>query len=381
MKIPKILFAFGTRPEAIKLAPIIQEIRKKDNKKFFESYVCVTAQHREMLDEVLKLFKIQVDYDLNIMEHNQTPRLVTEKILKNFYPYLKKINPDLVIVQGDTTSAFACALLAFYEKIKIAHVEAGLRTEDKYQPYPEEMNRRLISPLADINFAPTKIAKENLLKENIKEENIFVTGNTVVDALLKIKKEFKIKDNIKKEKNILITIHRRENWGKPLEEFCEAIEKLAEKFPFLKFYIPVHLNPNVKEVIYKNLKNIKQVNLLPPLPYFQLLQLMGKCFLILTDSGGICEEAPSFNVPVLILRNKTERKEAVMEGLARLVGTSYENIIKNVDELINNPRKYNQMIKKTNPFGDGKAAKRIVEYLKFYYGFTNKKPKPFNNGN
>ncbi len=378
MKIPKILFAFGTRPEAIKLAPIIQEIRKKDNKKFFESYICITAQHREMLDEVLRLFKIQVDYDLNIMEPNQTPRLVTEKILKSFYPYLKKTNPDLVIVQGDTTSAFACALLAFYEKIKIAHVEAGLRTEDKFQPYPEEMNRRLISPLADINFAPTKIAKENLLKENITKERIFVTGNTVVDALLKIKKKFKIKNNIKKEKNILVTIHRRENWGKPLEEVCEAIKKLTEIYPFLKFYIPVHLNPNVKEVIYNKLKNISQVNLLSPLPYFELLQLMGKSFLILTDSGGICEEAPSFNVPVLILRNKTERKEAVIKGLAKLVGTSYENIIKDVRGLINNSKKYNQMIKKINPFGDGKAAKRIIEYLKFYYGFTNKKPAPFN---
>ncbi|MEO0119280.1 MAG: UDP-N-acetylglucosamine 2-epimerase (non-hydrolyzing) [candidate division WOR-3 bacterium] len=379
MKIPKILFAFGTRPEAIKLAPVIQEIRKENNKKFFKSYVCITAQHREMLDEVLKLFEIRVDYDLNIMEHNQTPRLVTEKIIKNFYPYLKKINPDLVIVQGDTTSAFACALLAFYEKIKVAHIEAGLRTEDKYQPYPEEMNRRLISPLSDINFAPTKMAKENLLKENICEERIFVTGNTVIDALLKIKKEFKIKKDIKKERNILVTIHRRENWGQPLEEVCEAIKKLTEIYPFLKFYIPVHLNPNVKEVIYNKLKNISQVNLLAPLPYFELLKLMGRSFLILTDSGGICEEAPSFNVPVLILRNKTERKEAVTKGLAKLVGTSYEKIIKNVSELINNSKKYNQMIKKTNPFGDGKAAKRIVEYLKFYYGFTNKKPTPFNH--
>ncbi len=381
MKIPKILFAFGTRPEAIKLAPVIQEMRKKDNKKFFKSYVCITAQHREMLDEVLKLFEIQVDYDLNIMEYNQTPRVVTEKILKIFYPYLKKINPDLVIVQGDTTSAFACALLAFYEKIEVAHIEAGLRTEDKYQPYPEEMNRRLLSPLADLNFAPTKIAKENLLKENVDKERIFVTGNTIVDALLKIKKKFKIKKNTKKEKNILVTIHRRENWGKPLEEVCEALKKLTEIYPFVKFHIPVHLNPNVKEVIYNKLKNIPQVNLLPPLPYFELLKLIGKSFLILTDSGGICEEAPSFDVPVLILRNKTERKEAIIKGLAKLVGTSYENIIKNVSELINNPEKYKQMIKKINPFGDGKAAKRIVEYLKFYYGFRNKKPKPFNNGN
>ncbi|MCS7249840.1 MAG: UDP-N-acetylglucosamine 2-epimerase (non-hydrolyzing) [candidate division WOR-3 bacterium] len=380
MKIAKILFALGTRPEAIKLAPVIQELRKESNKKFFESYVCITAQHREMLDEVLKLFKIQVDYDLDIMEPNQTPRLVTEKILKKFYPYLKKVNPDLVIVQGDTTSAFACALLAFYEKIKVAHVEAGLRTEDKYQPYPEEINRRLISPLADINFAPTKIAEKNLLKENIDKEKIFVTGNTVVDALLKIKKEFRIKkNNVKKEKNILVTIHRRENWGKPLEEVCEAIKKLAEIYPFLKFYIPVHLNPNVKEVIHKKLENLSQVNLLRPLPYFQLLELMGKSFLILTDSGGICEEAPSFNVPVLILRNKTERKEVVVKGLAKLVGTSYENIIKNVSELINNSKKYNQMVRKINPFGDGKAAKRIVDFLKFYYGFTNKKPKPFSN--
>lgn len=379
MKIPKILFAFGTRPEAIKLAPVIQEIRKKDNKKFFETYVCITAQHREMLDEVLKLFEIQVNHDLNIMEYNQTPRVVTGKILEKFYPYLKKINPDLVIVQGDTTSAFACALLAFYEKIEVAHIEAGLRTEDKYQPYPEEMNRRLLAPLADINFAPTKMAKENLLKENISQERIFVTGNTVVDALLKIKKKFKIKKKIKKEKNILVTIHRRENWGKPLEEICEAIKKLTEIYPFLKFHIPVHLNPNVKEIIYNKLKNIPKVNLLSPLPYFELLQLMGKSFLILTDSGGICEEAPSFNVPVLILRNKTERKEAIIKGLAKVVGTSYEKIIKNVSELINNSRKYEQMIKKINPFGDGKAAKRIVEYLKFYYGFRNKQPKPFNN--
>ncbi|MEO0087266.1 MAG: UDP-N-acetylglucosamine 2-epimerase (non-hydrolyzing) [candidate division WOR-3 bacterium] len=380
MRIPKILFAFGTRPEAIKLAPVIQEIRKENNKKFFETYVCVTAQHREMLDEVLKLFEIQVDYDLNIMEYNQTPRQVTERILKKFYPCLKKINPDLVIVQGDTTSAFACALLAFYEKIKVAHIEAGLRTEDKYQPYPEEMNRRLISPLADINFAPTKIAEKNLLKENIPKKKIFITGNTVVDALLRIKKKFNIKGNIKKKKNILVTIHRRENWGSPLEEVCEAIKSLTEIFPFLKFYIPVHLNPNVKKVIYRKLENISQVVLLPPLPYFQFLQLMGESFLILTDSGGICEEAPSFNVPVLILRNKTERKEAVIKGLAKLVGTSYKSIINNVSELIIDSRKYYQMVKKTNPFGDGKAATRIVEYLKFYYGFTTKKPKSFNSG-
>jgi UDP-N-acetylglucosamine 2-epimerase (non-hydrolysing) len=380
MKNPKILFAFGTRPEAIKLAPIIQEIKKEENRKIFESYVCITAQHREILDEVLRLFKIPIDYDLDIMEHNQTPWLVNEKIFRKFLPCLEKIKPDLVVVQGDTTSAFACALLAFYQKIKVAHVEAGLRTEDKYQPYPEEINRRLISPLADINFAPTKIAEKNLLKENVKKEAIFVTGNTVVDALYQIKKEFKIKNRLKKDKRILLTIHRRENWGRPLTEVCLAVKKIVEIFPFVQFDIPVHPNPNVKEVVYKNLKNIPQINLLPPLPYFQLLKLMSKSYLILTDSGGICEEAPSFNVPVLILRNKTERKEAIIGGTAKLVGTAYEKIIKNVSELIRNNQKYKKMIKKKNPFGDGKAAKRIVEYLKFYYGYREKKPKPFING-
>lgn len=378
MKNPKILFTFGTRPEAIKLAPVIQEIRKKENQKIFKSFVCITAQHREMLNGVLKLFKIPVDYDLNIMEYNQPPHLVAEKIFKRLSVYLEKIKPDLIIVQGDTTSAFACALLAFYKKIKVAHIEAGLRTEDKYQPYPEEINRRLIANLADINFAPTSFAKRNLLKENVKEEAIFVTGNTVVDALWQIKKTFGIKNSYKKEKRILVTIHRRENWGKPLEEVCKAIKKLSEIFPFIKFDLPVHLNPNVREIIYKKLKNLHQINLLPPLPYFQLLQLMSKSYLILTDSGGICEEAPSFNVPVLILRNKTEREEAIEKGIAKLVGTSYEKIIRTVSELIKNSKKNEKMIKKENPFGDGQAAKRIIDYLKFYYGFFHKKPKPFN---
>jgi len=363
----KILFIFGTRPEAIKLAPIIKKFQAK--KDIFDIKICVTAQHREMLDQILTFFEIKSDFDLNIMRRNQTLFKVTSDSLKALRPVLENYTPDLIIVQGDTTTAFTGALAGFYYKIPIAHIEAGLRSGNKFSPFPEEMNRILISRLTDYHFAPTEQAKNNLLSEGINENKIFVVGNTVIDALF-MTLEICHRDNEKyrsffswldsdNSKIILVTGHRRENFGEPLKEICMALKEISEN-KHVEIVYPVHLNPNVKKVVFELLKNQKNIHLIDPLPYPYLIWLMEKSYLILTDSGGIQEEAPSLGKPVLVMRNVTERIEGIEAGTAKLVGTNKNSIVSKTVELIDNPEKYENISKRTNPYGDGTASERIL---------------------
>ncbi|UCG93533.1 MAG: UDP-N-acetylglucosamine 2-epimerase (non-hydrolyzing) [candidate division WOR-3 bacterium] len=372
----KVLFCFGTRPEAIKLAPVIT-LLKKDKR--FDIKICVTAQHREMLDQVLGIFKIVPDHDLNIMAERQTLFDVSQKVLKGMKRVLEYEDPNLLIVQGDTTTSFIAVLSAFYKKIKIAHVEAGLRSYDKYQPFPEEINRRLISHIVDINFAPTQKSKQYLIKENIPGE-IFITGNTVVDALHIIVKTKKAKlpmtfcDN---NKVILLTVHRRENFGAPLSDIFNAIKRILSDNNFVEVAYPVHPNPNVARIANRELRGVKNIHLLKPLDYATFLKMMMRSDIILTDSGGIQEEAPTFGKPVLILRKKTERPEAIEFRTARLVGTNTSRIIIETQKLLSSAFEYRKLVQKNNPFGDGKAARRIHKYLLYYFGYTKKRPRDF----
>jgi UDP-N-acetylglucosamine 2-epimerase (non-hydrolysing) len=366
----KILFIFGTRPEAIKLAPLIKEFQKSGE---FNTRICVTAQHREMLDQVLSFFNIKPDYDLNIMKPNQSLFDITANILKLLEPILKKEKPDMIFVQGDTTTAFAGALAGFYQKIKVAHIEAGLRSHNKYSPFPEEINRVLAGHIADYHFAPTEKAKKNLYNEGIKE-NVWVVGNTVIDALFlgldiikkegeeKYYKHFSFIDFSKKI--ILLTGHRRESFGEPFENICYALREIANKYKDVEIVYPVHLNPNVREPVNRILKGIKNIHLIEPLEYPYLIWLMNKSYLILTDSGGIQEEAPSLGKPVLVMREVTERIEGVEAGTAKLVGTDKNKIIKEVQTLLEDDKEYNRMAKATNPYGDGKSSERIIHILK-----------------
>lgn len=369
--LPKVLFIFGTRPEAIKLAPLISGLSKSQK---FDVKVCVTAQHRQMLDQVLDLFAIKVDYDLNLMVANQDLTNLTIKILLSVNTVLKEYSPDLVIVQGDTTTTFAASLASFYEKIKVVHIEAGLRTFNNYYPWPEEMNRKLTAPLTWLHFAPTKIAANNLVKENIDSKQIFVVGNTVVDALLytvakiqndknlsiKLSAQFNFLDPHKKL--ILVTGHRRENFGKSIQQICQAISVLANRGDVQIVY-PVHLNPNIKQPVHEILANKRNVFLLEPLDYIAFVYLMNLSYIILTDSGGIQEEAPSLVKPVLIMRNETERMEGVLSGVVKLVGTTSTKIISATQELLENTQEYANMQKGSNPYGDGKATERIINII------------------
>jgi len=373
----KVLFVFGTRPEAIKLAPLIKELQKYKN--YFDVKVCVTAQHREMLDQVLNLFEIAHDYDLNIMENNQSLFNLTIKGLIRIKEVLEKERPDIILVQGDTTTTFIASLAAFYLKMVVGHVEAGLRTKDKFNPFPEEINRRLTSCIADLHFAPTARAQRNLLSEGISEDKIYVTGNTVIDALKMIRskqssnekqKELKryFRNNwqltLDNRKLILVTSHRRENFGEGLENICYALKEIAINNTNVKVVYPVHLNPNVQEIAVRILNGIENIYLIKPLDYDIFVYLMNKSYLILTDSGGIQEEAPSLGKPVLITRKVTERQEAIDSDTVRLVGTDKDRIIKEVQILLDNKDEYEKMVKVTNPYGDGKAAKRIADVLK-----------------
>ncbi|MGB9911203.1 MAG: non-hydrolyzing UDP-N-acetylglucosamine 2-epimerase [Microgenomates group bacterium] len=366
-KLKKIFFVFGTRPEAIKLAPVIFEFKK--HSKIFSVKIISTGQHKEMLDDVLEAFEITPDINLKVMTPNQTLSEVTSKILIGIENILIREKPDLVLIQGDTTTVLAAALACYYQKIKIAHIEAGLRSFDKYQPFPEEINRRLVSHIADFNFAPTKKASENLIKEGIEKNKIFIVGNTVIDALfLALKKRKRLDKELKKidfrKKIILITAHRRENFGKPLEDICLAVREISQLYrDEIEIVYPVHLNPNVQETVKRNLKGISNVKLLKPLDYLSFCYLMKKCYLILSDSGGIQEEAPSLGKPVLILRNTTERPEVVEIGAGILVGTNKEKIVSEVEFLLNNKKKYLKMSKVKNPFGDGKASERIFKII------------------
>lgn len=370
VKIMKVLFIFGTRPEAIKLAPLIEEFQKF--KEEYQVKVCVTAQHREMLDQVMTFFHIRADYDLNLMRANQSLTDVAGRCLKKLSEVVDDFTPDLIIVQGDTLSTFLGALVGYLRKVKIAHIEAGLRSGDKYSPFPEEINRKLTSQIADFHFAPTEQARKNLLKEGIRK-NVFVVGNTVIDALLKGISIINKGDqkNFKSyffpidmtSKIILVTAHRRESFGKPFENICNAIKEIAVKNPEVNIVFPVHLNPNVRKPVYEILNGLANVHLLEPLDYPYLIWLMNKSFIILTDSGGIQEEAPSLNKPVLVLRERTERIEGIKSNTAKLVGTSKKKIVDSTEKLLHDPSLYLSMSKSINPYGDGLASKRIVEYF------------------
>jgi UDP-N-acetylglucosamine 2-epimerase (non-hydrolysing) len=367
----KVLFIFGTRPEAIKMAPLVKAFQKDTQN--FETKVCVTAQHRSMLDQVLDFFEIKPDYDLDLMLPGQTLFDITARVLNGLEKVLDDCEPEVIFVQGDTTTVFVGALAGFYKKIKIAHIEAGLRSNNKYSPFPEEINRKLTGHMTDYHFAPTKKAVESLRKEGITE-NVWQVGNTVIDALflgLKIIKEQGedkyydfFKDIDFNKKIILVTSHRRESFGKPFEEICEAIKEIAEAYPAVEIVYPVHLNPNVQKTVKSILKNIKNVHLIEPLNYPYLIWLMQKAYLVLTDSGGIQEEAPSLGKPVLVMRDVTERMEGVEEGTAKLVGTDRQCIIKNVTQLLDDQKVYAQMAQAVNPYGDGTTSQQVLEIMR-----------------
>ncbi len=367
----KILIVFGTRPEALKMIPLVKKLSLETS---FKTKVCVTGQHRDMLDQVLKTFNVVPDFDLNLMTKNQTLSSLTNKILDGFQTLLNKFKPDLVFVHGDTTTTFATSLSCFYNRIRVAHVEAGLRTYNLMSPWPEEFNRQITSKISFLHFAPTAKSKANLVNENIAEESIIVTGNTIIDTLfmgLDIIDKNKLQNQIIKtfkfnfsNKIILITAHRRENFGQGFLNICSSIKKLSKKYPDANFVYPVHLNPNVKNVVMEELKKIKNIFLIKPLEYLEFIFLMSKSYIILTDSGGVQEEAPSLNKPVLVMRNTTERPEAVAHGKVKLVGTNQIKIINEVSSLMDNESYYKSFLKKANPYGDGKASEKIVKYLK-----------------
>ena len=369
----KVLVVFGTRPEAIKLAPVVQELGR--NRDVFEPRVCVTAQHREMLDQVLSIFKLRVHHDLNIMRKGQSLEDVTSRVLVGMKEILAEERPDMVVVQGDTTTTFATALAAYYADVPIAHVEAGLRTWQKRSPFPEEINRVLTTHIADLHFPPTVQSKKNLLHEGVAPDRVVVTGNTVIDALFFVRKAIR-KDYPKftrmfsgidfTRRILLVTGHRRENFGAGFEDICLALRTLAQREPELEIVYPVHLNPNVQRPVRAVLSNLPNVHLLDPLEYRPFVFMMDNSHIILTDSGGVQEEAPSLGKPVLVMRNHTERPEAVLAGTVRLVGTDRLRIVREVERLLHDRALYTKMSRAHNPYGDGKSSRRIVHAMKSY---------------
>jgi len=372
----RVLTVFGTRPEAIKMAPVVSALNNDD---YFDSKVCITAQHREMLDQVLKLFKIEPDFDLNIMKQGQSLTDITSHVLIGLEHVFSEWRPDIVLVHGDTTTSFAASMAAFYQQIPVGHVEAGLRTGRLYSPWPEEANRRLTAVLASMHFAPTEKAKENLLAGGVSTDSVFVTGNTVIDALLEVVSYVEANPSLEKElgeylpeldqknKLILITGHRRENFGQGFEDICKAILQLINKFQNIEIVYPVHLNPNVQDSVKRILGDVQRVHLIEPLDYAPFVLLMKKAYMILTDSGGVQEEAPSLGKPVLVMRDATERPEAVHAGTVKLVGTNAKLIVKEVSMLLNDNDAYQRMSAAHNPYGDGMASGRIVGHLKSVY--------------
>ena len=381
----KILSVFGTRPEAVKMAPVVQKLAQAPD---IDSRVCVTAQHRQMLDQVLKLFDVKPDYDLDLMRDDQSLAEMSAAIFTHLDPVFADFEPDWVLVQGDTTTVAITSLLAYYHRIKVGHVEAGLRTHDKWQPFPEEVNRRVASVVADLHFAPTQQARSNLLHEGIPDDAIVVTGNPVIDALQYVAEQpapQEIQDLLEKleiaspasrahtsspmgndKKLVLVTAHRRENFGQPLENICYALKELA-KHDDVEIVYPVHLNPNVQEPVRRILEKVPHITLLPPLDYLPLVHLLKRAKIILTDSGGIQEEAPAFGVPVLVLREVTERPEGVKAGTLKLAGTETDNIVREAERLLEDPSAHAEMAKAANPFGDGRAAERIVAAIKAFH--------------
>jgi UDP-N-acetylglucosamine 2-epimerase (non-hydrolysing) len=359
----KILTIFGTRPEAIKMAPLVKEI---DNSKDLESIVCVTAQHREMLDQVLDVFKIKPDYDLNLMKHGQTLAQVTTRALLGLEDVFEKVEPDLVLVHGDTTTTLSGALAAFYHQIPVGHVEAGLRTWNKYSPWPEEINRQMVDNIADFYFAPTETSKQNLLKEGKDKKKIYVTGNTAIDALkTTVKEDYKhlIFDWVGDDRLILLTAHRRENLGEPMYHIFRAVKRIVEEFKDIKVVYPIHLNPKVREIADDVLKGEDRVRMIEPLEVIDFHNFLNKAYIVLTDSGGIQEEAPSLGKPVLVLRDTTERPEGIEAGTLKLTGTEEEVIYKETKKLLSNKNIYEKMNKANNPYGNGTASKKIVEII------------------
>ena len=362
----KVMTVFGTRPEAIKMAPLVKELEKYPE--IFENIVCVTAQHRQMLDQVLDIFQIKPDFDLNIMKHNQNLWSLTSEVLLGIKDVLEKAKPDIVLVHGDTTTSMAAALSAFYAKIPVGHVEAGLRTFEKYYPFPEEINRVFADAVCSYHFAPTDKSVENLVKSQISTEHIYKTGNTVIDALFYTLKNnradlrgIKLDDSLK---TILLTSHRRENFGEPIKNICKAVLKLVEQNKNIQVVYPVHPNPNIKDVVYSILGNKERIKLIEPLEYTDFCALMEKAHIILTDSGGVQEEAPSLGKPVLVLRTTTECPEAIEYGTVKLVGTDTDKIVNETQKLLDSEEEYKKMSEAINPYGDGKACGRIVEVLK-----------------
>ena len=380
MKNIKVMTVFGTRPEAIKMAPLVHALEQNENT---ESIVCVTAQHRQMLDQVLDIFNIKPDYDLDIMEQRQTLATITEKSLHGLDAVLEEAKPDIVLVHGDTSTTFAGALAAFYHKIPVGHVEAGLRTYEKYSPFPEEMNRKLVGQIADLHFAPTARNRDNLAREQITD-GVLVCGNTVVDAIhMTVRDDFEFRDpalqalDFKNDRVVLVTAHRRENYGEPMENICRAIARLSDRYPDVHFVYPVHLSPYVRETAEKFLGGRDRVHLIAPLAVDEMHNLMARCYLIMTDSGGLQEEAPSLGKPVLVLRHETERPEAIEAGTVKLAGIVEDQIFQMACELFDDAQAYEKMAHAVNPYGDGHTCARIVQAIEHHFGLRADAPESF----
>ncbi len=383
MKSIKVMSVFGTRPEATKMAPLVKALERQSP--VIDSKVLVTAQHREMLDQVLRDFDIKGDYDLDIMRENQTLAETTERVLHGMTPILEKERPDIILVHGDTATTASAALAAYYLKIPCGHVEAGLRTGDKYAPFPEEVMRRIADAISDIHFAPTDLSKENLLREGVKEDSIYVTGNTAVDALLLtvrdgyVYKDPRLNDiDFSSRRNILVEVHRRENFGQGMEDVGSALAEIAQSREDIQMLVSVHKNPRAGEPIRRHLSGVPRTVLFDPVDYPDYVNLMNRCYLVITDSGGAQEEAPSLGAPVVLCREKTERPEALRSGTVVLVGTSRELVVRTVMDLLDSPSRYASMSQVSNPFGDGQASQRIVQALLYHFGISASRPEDFH---
>ena len=380
MKKYKIMSVFGTRPEAIKMAPLVKELSKYDD---LESICCLTGQHREMLDSVMEIFKLQADFDLNIMEKRQTLSTITTKTLLGMEQVMEQCKPDMILVHGDTSTTFAGALAAFYHQVPVGHVEAGLRTYDKYSPFPEEMNRTLVGDIADLHFSPTRANAENLRRESVAGE-IFITGNTAIDAMgytvktdRKFQNELLNRLDFEHHRIIAVTCHRRENYGKPMEDIMSAIAEVVRTHEDVEVVYPVHLSPVVRECAQKYLGGKERIHLIEPLDVEEMHNLLARCFMVMTDSGGLQEEAPALGKPVLVMRRETERPEAIAAGTAKLAGVTYEAVLAEANRLLDDPAAYQAMAKAVNPYGDGHACRRIAQAIRWHFGLTDERPADF----
>ncbi len=380
MKKYKIMSVFGTRPEAIKMAPLVKELSKYDD---LESICCLTGQHREMLDSVMEIFKLQADFDLNIMEKRQTLSTITTKTLLGMERVMEQCKPDMILVHGDTSTTFAGALAAFYHQVPVGHVEAGLRTYDKYSPFPEEMNRTLVGDIADLHFSPTRANAENLRRESVAGE-VFITGNTAIDAMgytvkadRKFQNELLNRLDFEHHRIIAVTCHRRENYGKPMEDIMSAIAEVVRTHEDVEVVYPVHLSPVVRECAQKYLGGKERIHLIDPLDVEEMHNLLARCFMVMTDSGGLQEEAPALGKPVLVMRRETERPEAIAAGTAKLAGVTYEGVLAEANRLLDDPAAYQAMAKAVNPYGDGHACRRIAQAIRWHFGLTDERPADF----